>query len=168
MDIWQNEVIASRVLVWNLLSSTYSQHVHPMTELMSPAHPGLSQTKQNSDHYHRTGKKCLPCRKIIIAIVFHAFSWRSNGSTLQLSEWKFILFSFDHRTRLLISFWSIYCSFNEVIWRQIVVSSAYGAILVLSLTQSNISLIKITKSKGPRMELWGTPDLTFIFSNRTH
>ena len=45
-------------------------------------------------------------------------------------------------------------------FRQIVVSSAYKAICVPSLTQSVMSLMNNTKKRGPSMEPWVTPDVT--------
>ena len=39
-------------------------------------------------------------------------------------------------------------------------SSAYKAMFVPSDTQENMSFIKSTKRRGPRIEPWGTPDFT--------
>ena len=43
---------------------------------------------------------------------------------------------------------------------QIFVSSAYNAIFVSLDTHLNISLINRTNKRGPKIEPWGTPDLT--------
>ena len=88
------------------------------------------------------------------------FTLRVTARALHLLGWNLIRFAIDHENRLSISFCKIAWSSNQLISLHILVSSAYSAIFVPSETHENISLINITKSKGPNIEPCGTPEWT--------
>ena len=86
----------------------------------------------------------------------------ATDNTLHLRGWNLMLLSTDHLDRALISFCKISWSFQDSILRHIFVSSAYRAMFVPSLMQSDISLINSTNNSGPRIDPCGTPEVTSL------
>ena len=89
--------------------------------------------------------------------------------TLHLSTLNSIPQTYAHSTSSSRHFWRLSMSLWSTITLPSLVSSANLFMIVISrMRKKSMSLIKITKARGPRTEPWGTPDPTLPQSRSLH